>query len=1252
MSDSDNTHGWLDRIFRFGLENRLIILMLTALIAVWGLLVAPFDWKVGSLPRDPVPVDAIPDIGENQQIVFTPWMGRSPQDIEDQVTYPLTVSLLGIPGVKTVRSFSMPGFSTVYVIFKDDVEFYWSRSRILEKLNSLPPGTLPEGVQPALGPDATALGQVFWYTLEGLAPDGRPAGGWDLDELRSIQDWQVRLALMSTEGIAEVASIGGFVREYQVDVMPDAMRAHGVTLDQVIAAVRNANLDTSARTIEVNRVEYMVRGIGFIKKPEDIGQAVVRMQDNVPIRVSDVAHVTMGPAMREGALDKGGAEAVGGVAVVRFGENPLAAIQRLKEQIAELAPSLPSRTIEDGTVSKVTVVPFYDRTGLIYETLGTLNRDLEQQVLISVLVVLLLVIQLRSSLLVSGLLPMAMLASFIAMKQFGIDANIVALMGISIAIGEIADMGIVMTESILKHLERAGPDANRKEVIFRAVQEVGGALMTSVSATLISFLPVFTLEAAEGKLFKPLAYTKTFAMGASVLLAIAILPAFAYLLLGKSYGPGSPARRKLAAMLAAGAVLGFLWRWWLGLILLGALAYALLEPRVSPRVGRMMHRAAVVLVVGAILVLFNREWMPLGAENGTLPNLVFVCVITLGLMGVLWVFIRSYERILRWALAHKALFLSVPATLTAFGFIIWLGAPRLLGWLPGPVLETRPMVTLFHSFPGTGKEFMPDFDEGSFLYMPTLMPHASMGEALEAVSMLDRAIESVPEVEMAVGKIGRAESPLDPAPVSMIETVVQYQDEYISDEAGYRLYFKFDRARNEFDRDDAGQLIPDPDGEPYRQWRPEIRSVDDLWNAIAEAAEIPGLTGAPKLQPIKNRIIMLQSGMRAPMGVKVQGPDLPSIEAAGLAIERELKLAPGVRPDTVIADRIIGKPYLEIHLDRVAIARYGLSVAEVQMVIETAIGGEPLTRTVEGRARYPVRVRYARELRDNLEEIRRILVPNMMGQQVPLEQLADIRIVRGPEMIRAEDTALTGYVLFDKVAGRSEAEVVEEARQYLQDRMDAGALQLPTGVRYRFAGTYENQIRAEKRMMLILPLTLFLIFLLIYMEFRNAALSLLLFSSVFVAWSGGFILLWLYGRPWFMDFSIMDVSMRALFQMREYNLSVAVWVGFISLFGMAASDGVLIATYLTQLFREGNPRTVAEIRETTVRAGKWRVRPAVMTTATTLLAFVPILASSGKGSEILVPMAIPGFGGMALAMITMFVVPVIYCWAQERLRKL
>jgi len=1131
------------RIVGWFVDHGLVAAILGVMLVLGGLAVSPFDPGVDFLPRDPVPVDAIPDTGENQQIVFTSWPGRSPRDVEDQVSYPLTTALMGIPGVRTVRSSSALGFSSIYVVFDDDVDFYWSRSRVLEKLSSLPDGTVPDGVSPTLGPDATALGQVYWYTLQGQDPDGNVVGGWDPDELRSIQDWTVRYALQSVDGVSEVAGVGGFVREYQVDVDPEALRAQGVTLGQVANAVRRSNLDVGARTMEVNNVEYVVRGIGFLEGVEDLEQTVVVARDNTPIRVADVARVGIGPALRRGALDDAGVAAVGGVVVARYMENPRAVIDGVKERIAEIQPGLPKRVLPDGTVSQVTIVPFYDRTQLIDETLGTLSSALLQQLLVTILVVLVMLRNLRSSALIGAMLPLGVLAAFVAMKGFGVDANVMALGGIAIAIGTMVDIGIVFVENIEQHLGRAPDDADRSDIVREAAGEVAPAVLTSVLTTVVSFLPVFGLTAGELRLFAPLAYTKTFAMVGAFVLAIVLLPGAAWLVLRKTRSTDSP------------------WLRW------GAL--------------------------GVAAALLGWQWLPLGPGAGIVLNVLAVSAVVAALLGAFRLFETVYEELLRWILDHKALFLAAPVGLVLLGVGAWS--------------------TL-------GSEYMPPFDEGSFLYMPTTMPHASLGEALDQLSTVDAAIATIPEVDRVVGKLGRVDSALDPAPVSMIETVITYVPEY----------------------------GVDTDGRRVRQWRDHIRTPRDIWDEIVEAARVPGLTEAPVLMPIEARLVMLQSGMRAPMGIKVKGPDLHTIEAFGFALEEALKEVEELRPETVFADRVVGKPYLEIELDRPAIGRYGLSIVDVQDVLQVALGGATLTRTVEGRERYPVRVRYLREERDSLEALQRVSVPTPTGQTVPLTQLADIRYVRGPQMIKAEDTFLTSYVLFDRQPDVAEVEAVEAAQALVQARIDAGELEVPEGVSFRFAGSYENQLRSAKRLQVLVPVALALVFILLYLQFRRVSTALVVASGVVVAASGGFVLLWLYGQPWFLALPLVGDGLRDLLQVGTVNLSVAVWVGVIALVGIAVDDGVVMSTYLAQRFRDAPPDSVREVRERTVEAGTRRIRPCLMTTATTLLALLPVVTSQGRGADLMVPLALPMLGGMAVEGMTLFVVPALYAWIEER----
>ena len=1237
----------LNKGIKFLIENKLIAVLLLLGFVGWGLVNSPFNWDLGILPSNPVAVDAIPDIGENQQIVFTKWDGRSPRDIEDQITYPLTTSLLGIPGVKTIRSSSAFGISSIYIIFNEDVDFYWSRSRILEKLNSLPSGLLPQGVSPSLGPDATGLGQIFWYTLEGRDKDGNVTGGWDLQELRSVQDYYVKYALSGAGGVSEVASIGGFVKEYQIDVNPELMRQYNISLAQVVKAVKQSNRDIGAQTLEINKAEYLVRGLGYVKSIDDLENAVVTSSDYTSIRIKDIAHVVLGPAARRGILDKEGAEAVGGVVVARYGSNPMEVIKNVKEKINEISAGLPSKTLADGSVSHLKIVPFYDRTELIQETLGTLNEALTMEILITILVIVVMVYNLRASVLISGLLPVAVLMVFIAMKLFGVDANIVALSGIAIAIGTMVDVGVILSENIIRHLDEVSqlPESEKpsiNEVVYTATSEVSGAVITAVLTTIISFIPVFTMIGAEGKLFRPLAFTKTMALTASLVVALFLIPPFAAFFFRKRTAKTSVGFvvNVILAVLGLGAIfLGY----FTGIVLVafGVSGMLLLKKRISSQQANTIN---IVISAFAIVLLLAEYWRPLGLEENIFWNLIFVGVLCFSLLAVFWIFKHFYTRILRWALANKLLFLAIPTTIVILGGIIMLN---------------------------TGKEFMPALNEGSFLLMPTSLPHAGAQENKEILQKLDMAVANIPEIETVVGKAGRTESALDPAPLSMYENIIEYKPEYILNEEGEQQRFKVDKdggfvlkkggvSRNPNNSGDSkgqegnsgfpvskDELIPDDDGEYYRNWRPEIHSPDDIWNEIVNSTHLPGITSAPKLQPIQTRLIMLQTGMRAPMGIKVKGQNLKEIQDFGIKLEDILKQAKGVKKQAVFADRIVGKPYLLIDIDREKLARYGITVEDVQQVLEVAVGGRVLTQTVEGRERYGVRVRYPRELRDNPEELKKIYIPVEKGNPVPLSELVNIKYEKGPQMIKSEDTFLVGYVLFDKLDGFAEVNVVENAQKLIQQKITSGELKVPKGITYKFTGTYENQLRAEKTLSIVVPLSLFLIFLILYFQFKSVSTSLMVFTGIAVAFSGGFLMIWFYGQDWFFNFSFFGHNLRQLFQMHTINLSVAVWVGFIALFGIATDDGVVMATYLTQTFDKNNPTTRKAIRASIVEAGEKRIRPCLMTTATTILALLPVLTSTGRGSDIMIPMAIPSFGGMLIVLITLFVVPVLFSSKKE-----
>jgi Cu(I)/Ag(I) efflux system membrane protein CusA/SilA len=806
-------------------------------------------------------------------------------------------------------------------------------------------------------------------------------------------------------------------------------------------------------------------------------------------------------------------------------------------------------------------------------------------------------------------------------------------------------------------------------VIYNATTEVRDAVVTSIATTIVSFLPVFAMEAAEGKLFHPLALTKTFALISAFVLGIVVLPTLVHIFFNIRFDAKKIKRIWNGSLILAGLVFIVIYQSWLSVALIAIGVNNLLEYRWPEKRKEFTGYINIVITVFVAVFFLSEEWLPLGAHNSLVANFLFVAGIVTVVLAALMSMVHFYEPILRWGLKNKWKFLLLPAFTLLFGSMVWLGSAKIfglvangfekLGW--DSFRQTAVWEKTEKSFPGIGKEFMPSLNEGSFLLMPTSMPHTGIEKNLEYVETLDKRLSAIPEVEIAVGKWGRVNSALDPAPVQMFENTISYRPEYILDENGQRQRFKtnnegsyilksgntYNPEKESFRVFPADSLIPDKNGEYFRQWRPEIKKPLDIWNEIVKVTNIPGLTSAPKLQPIEARLVMLSTGMRAPMGLKVYGPDLESIEKAGMQLEQALKDVPSVKASSVFYDRAVGAPYLEIKLNREAMARYGMSVSDVQEILQVAVGGMVITNSVEGRERFPMRVRYARELRDNPEDIKKILVPAMNGVQIPLGEIADIDYTRGAQMIRSENTFLVGYVIFDKTEGKAEVDVVNEAANILKQKTETGELALEAGISYKFAGNYEQQIRATKRLAIVIPISLLLILLLLYFQFKTVTASFIHFSGVFVAFAGGCIIILLYGQDWFLNFSVSGINLRDMFQIHPVNLSVAVWVGFIALFGIATNDGVIMGTYIHQVFEERHPATVHDVREAVVAAGLKRVRPAMMTTAVAVIALLPVLSSSGKGADIMVPMAIPTFGGMIIQVMTVYVVPLFQSMWRE-----
>lgn len=1139
----------LNIVIRFCVKEPLLVVMLTVGLSVAGW----FSFQA-------IPIDAIPNIGENQVIVLTPWPGRSPKDIEDQVTYPLSVSLLAVPGAESVRGKSMFGYSFVQVTFKDEIDFYWARSRVSEQLGSAA-SQLPDGVVPQLGPDATGLGQVYYYTLR------PPKSGMGLAELRSMQDFVVKYELQAVEGVSEVASIGGYVRQYQIEVDPDKLRYQGVSLDKLAMAIKGSNTDVGAKTVETTGMEFIVRSKGFLGSDgdkdaavEDIEDTVIMQREGVPVHVRDVARVQIGPDFRRGALDYNGAEAVGGVVVMRYGENPRVVIDRVKEKIAAITPSLQG----------VTVHGVYDRSGLIDETMATLTHALRDEIIITAIVILLFLLHIRSSFVVAICLPTAVLMSFIAMRVVGVGANIMSLAGIAIAIGTMVDMAIIVSENIYQHLSdwesgsvEARAKQNRTEVVYEATIEVAPAVVTAVATTIVSFLPVFFLTGRDYKLFSPLAYTKTFAIAAAMITAVTIVPALCRLMLRSSV------RRKSTALIAAISLAG----------LLGSASHFLWGARLAEHLG---IEAWIVTVI-AILFGFVGGWQLMRERIRPIEEIP-------SSRFVRWI----YAARLRHALNHKAIALSFPLILLVVGVGAFIGMPTVLrpvekfANLFGADLNDFPgYVDAKHVFTGLQSDDWIALDEGSWFYMPTLYPAASFSQAMQVLQTQDVLIGQIPEVKDVLGKIGRVESALDPAPAAMVETYVMLK--------------------------------------PESEWREGV-TARDVWDEINRVATLPGVTPASALQPIEGRVVMLQSGIKAPMAIRIYGDKLDTLADAAMDVAAELKKSPLINAGTVNPDIVLGKPYVEFTVDREAASRYGMSAAMVNQVIETALGGMNLIKTVEGRERYPVRLRYSRDVREQIDGLKRLPVVTHSGAVVPLNELAKLETTWGPGAINSENGRLVAHVSFmtnsSKGALESVAAIEEQllAAQALPPS-NPNRLSLPAGYSLEAVGSFRNQIEANRRLMWIIPLVICINLLLIYMEFRNFSISLAVFSGIPVAFAGGMIAI-----------ATMGVE-----------LNTAVWVGFIALFGLAVDDGVVMATYIHQLLKKRKVTSIDDIRNTVYEAGLKRIRPCMMTTVTTLAALLPVLMATGRGADVARAMAIPVFGGMLVEPFTSFIVPTLYC---------
>jgi Cu(I)/Ag(I) efflux system membrane protein CusA/SilA len=1035
----------IEKIIEWSVNNRFLVLVFMAAIILAGLL------SVATTP-----VDAIPDLSDVQVIVYTEFQGQGPGVVEDQVTYPLTTAMLAVPYAKVVRGYSFFGFSLVYIIFEDGTDLYWARSRVLEYLNYAA-SRLPQGVTPQLGPDATGVGWVYEYVLDG-------GDRYDLQQLRSIQDWYLRYELASLPGVSEVASIGGFVKQYQVDVDPLKLQAYSVTLQKVRQAIQRSNNDVGGRLLEMGETEFMVRGLGYIKSMADLEKVPVELGPNsAPVLLKDVAAIHLGPELRRGVAEwDGQGETVGGVIVMRTGANALKVIDAVKAKLGELKKGLPQG---------VTIKTAYDRSSLIERAIATLKEKLVEETAVVALIIVIFLLNLASSFVAVVTLPLAVLLAFVIMRIQGLNANIMSLGGIAIAIGAMVDAVVVMIENAHKHMERERPatPAERWGLVIKAAREVGPALFYSLLIITLSFIPVFTLQQQEGRLFKPLAFTKTYSMAASALLAITVVP-----------------------------------------VLMGYFIRGKIRPEEKHPVSRVL--------------------------------------------------IRSYRPVIRFVLRHRL------ATILAAVVIV---------------------LATFFPLSRLGSEFMPPLNEGDLLYMPTTLPGISIAKAKELLQQTDKIIATFPEVQSVFGKVGRADTATDPAPLTMIETTIQLKDP--------------------------------------GSWRPGM-TTDKLIRELDAAVRFPGLTNAWTM-PIKTRIDMLSTGIKTPVGIKLLGPDLQTLSDLGERIEAVIRRVPGTA--SVVAERATGGNYVDFVIDREAAARYGMTVGDVEDVIMSAIGGMNVTRTVEGLERYPVNVRYSRELRDNPDALKRVLVPAPTGAQVPLGQLAELRIHKGPPVIKSENARRTAWLYVD-IEGVDVGSYVKAAMRAVDS-----AVKFPAGYSIVWSGQFEYMQRAQRRLVLVLPVTLFIIFLLLYFNFKNITESLVIMLSLPFALVGGVWLMWLSG----------------------YNVSVAVGVGFIALAGVAAETGVVMLLYIDNAFKErllhGQMNTHADLHAAVEYGAVERVRPKLMTVSTTIIGLLPIMWSVGTGSQVMKRIAAPMVGGLVTStLLTLVVIPAIYdLWKGRRFRR-
>lgn len=1211
-------------LLKYLLNNTWAGLLILVCILVAGYWASPFVDQTSCLFCNSVKVDALPEMGANQQIVFAEWLGQDSEAIDNMLAKPLSLHFTGVPGLKTVRSHAMAGHCSIYLIFEENIDFWSARKAVTDRFEAIEPSNFPPGVALSLGPPSTATGQIFWYTLEGRAADGSQGG---LDEY-SKYNAQVDLVgpmLDSIPGVAEVAAIGAGPSHFMVMPRHERLLQKGIQLQALQDSLVKAQKSIASMQLSEDEKRSLMWRIP------------VGTFNGAQVELHEVAELHKSYPHRHSILMKSGVLAVGGVLSLEKGADARQVLDAIHAKVAEINARGLIKTYVIGRQKEYTlqIIPFYDRSTFIEGSLSTLSDSLGLEILVTLIVILILAFNFRESILITGMLPLAVLFCFAMMKILNWEANIVALSGIAIAIGTMVDMAIVIQENIEAHLKKHASNPDFRAIILEACLEVNTAVFTAVATTILSFLPIFFLSNSEGQLFQPLAFTKTFALLGALLISVFLLPMLNVWVIANFRGEVKFLRRILPFSVI-GIVVSALFfgsTYFIeGLIFvlssISILALApMLKSRLSMRTNPFNNSIFLVLLILGLAFLFGKLWMPLGAASNLWLNVVVSGAVIGFMMLGFWMFMQAYPLFLRWSLRNKGLFLMLPLLAVFSGLLIWQGFAGVFGGIAGlgdalglHVKESRFWDAASTRHPGMAGEFMPPMDEGDLLLMPTLPATASMSQIAGSLKAIELRLQAIPELELIVGKAGRARSALDPAPLNMLEIMLRVKPEYAIDS----------------------------NGNVQRQWRSQVHNKKELHEWILRAAYLPKVNNSPILQPIETRLLMLQTGVQARMAIKILGQDAQAIAQFAHAVAEELAAYAGLQQQSIFVDEAIAEESYSFSANPKHLSKFGITIGEIESQVASKTTGLFLEDLSNSETEFNIMVRDWNAKPKSYAELAGIPIILPSGSTLPLDSLVELKMNKAPKMLRRENGALVSYVLFEKEPGRDDRALASNLKTYLEEKIRTGAIKLPNDTHFSLTGDFENEIRAKDRLKILIPISILLIFMILYLQFRSFKIAGIVLSGVLVAFSGGFWMLWLYAQPWWLDFGILNGQIRDALAVEPVNLSIAVWVGFIALFGIATEDGVVLGTYIQQMLNTKRLENVADLHERILEAGQRRIRPCLMTVATTLIALLPILTSTGQGADIMRPMAIPLFGGMTMALLTLFVVPVLYAALEER----